>query len=113
MVRVNVKINIDADQIKRETYMNDDVGRFAANSIIRHTTAYVPYLNSPLSKSWYIEPWRIIYDIIYANYQWKGKDFNFTKEKHPKATHHWTEVGYEEQKGVILQEIEDYIKGRL
>ncbi len=113
MAKVTIKVDIDEEKIKKDIYLNDDVGRFAANSVLRHTTPYTPYLNGPLSKSWHITPWQISYDIIYANRQYNGKGFNFTKEKHPKATHKWTEIGFEEQKSVILQEIEDYIKGRI
>jgi hypothetical protein len=34
---------------------------------------------------------RIIYNMPYARRLYYGESFNFSKDRHPKATHHWFE----------------------
>ena len=66
---------------------------FAAETAARYMNPYVPMRDGFLSQNYitgvddlggyvkYVSP--------YAHYQYNGTDFNFSKEQHPLATHHW------------------------
>ena len=69
---------------------------FTAETSARYMDPFVPMRDGFLSQTYetgvddtggfvkYTQP--------YAYYQYNGEDFNFNKEQHPLATHHWDEA---------------------
>ena len=42
---------------------------------------------------------KVVYDTPYARRQYYGVNFNFSRDKHPNATHHW----FEKAKSIFLK----------
>lgn len=67
-----------------------------ANSCARYMNEFVPMQTGVLSQNYetgadaiggYVR-----YNSPYAHYQYSGEGFDFSKEQHPLATHHWDQA---------------------
>ena len=92
-----MEVHIDPEKILRSREGNFKKAQIVlSESVIADTDPYVPYLHGPLSKSAQtasdVENGKIVYDQVYAKRQYEGETFDFTKDRHPQATHHWFEV---------------------
>lgn len=85
------KVDISGITAKISKIKKDDtLGKFAASEAARMMQPYVPERDSVLINAT-IKPWKIVYNVPYARYQYEGvssggKALNYTK---PTATSHW------------------------
>lgn len=90
MANITFKVNIDADLYRVLDKILDNKTKLAIHNLFaKMNNDYVPFLEGPLSQTVQVFPDYIKYIQPYANYQYNGVNFNFTKDFHPKATHHW------------------------
>lgn len=88
---VTVKVDIDL-QKSCDARLTKQVKLFAANEAFRLMTPYVPMDTGMLAQTVDIQPGEVHYKVPYAHKQYNGENFNFSKEKHSKATAHWDEA---------------------
>lgn len=86
------------------------VGLFMAETVARYMNQYIPKYKGPLSQSYTPEPFKLTYFQPYAHYQYNGVNFNFNKEHHPLATHHWDEAVQRTHKNQIAKEVTAFIR---
>lgn len=95
--------------------LNDDIGRFTAETWAKIFEKYTPRDSGTLGEYYITEPWKITYDQKYAHYQWqgvskKGKPLNYNKEKNFLAQSHWEEAAFRDKKDLVARAITEYIK---
>lgn len=95
--------------------LNDDIGRFTAETWANIFKKYTPNDTGTLSQSYTTEPWKITYEQVYSHYQWegisdKGNPLNYSKEKNFLAQSHWEEAAFRDKKDVVAKAITEYIK---
>lgn len=112
-MNVKVEMNPSATIIKR--ILNDDVGRFTAETWGKIFEKYTPKDSGTLSQSYTTEPWKVTYEQKYSHYQWegvskKGNPLNYNKEKNFLAQSHWEEAAFRDKKDEVAKAITEYIK---
>lgn len=91
---ISTKVTIDEKSIrdKIEILLDDKTMLAVHNLFAKMNDPYVPFLEGPLSQTVVVTPRYLDYIQPYAHYQYNGVNFNFTKDYHPLATHHWDEA---------------------
>lgn len=113
MTRIKVQINNPNTILNR--ILDDDVGRYTAETWGKIFEKYVPMDSGTLSQDYITEPWKITYKQVYSHYQWKGVSksghpLNYNKEKHPLATKEWEKVAERNKKSEVARAITEYIR---
>ena len=95
--------------------LDDDVGRFLAETWAKIFEKYTPRYSGALGQYYTTEPWKITYDQKYAHYQWqgvskKGKPLNYNKEKNMLAQSHWEEAAERDKSSEVARAVTEYIK---
>lgn len=115
---MNIKVNINVDRAVNRI-INDDVKLFANTTWWRLYQEFVPMRNGDLygdaaitgkSDDVEITPEYIHHKVPYARRMYYGEDFNFSKDKHSKATAYWDKVAFNSQGDKLIKDIENYIK---
>lgn len=87
---------------------------FMANEAQRLMDGYVPMETGMLADNAdaYVEGGvgKVHYRSPYAHYQYNGDGFNFSKEKHPKATSHWDEAMKKDRGKDLANAVQKFIK---
>jgi hypothetical protein len=87
---------------------------FAASEWHRLYEPYVPMDTGVLKDTVAIRPKEIEHTSIYARYQYNGTNFNFRRDKHPKASAKWDQAAAGTQLPKLASSMQNYIdSGRL
>lgn len=111
MAKIKVEINIDGKKIANEI-ITKDVRIFANEDFWRLYEDFVPMRKGSLYTNKEINETGIYHKVPYAKKMYNGEDFNFSKDKHPKATAKWDEVAFISQGEILKRDIEAYIKSK-
>lgn len=114
---MSVQIKFKPPSAVLSRFVDDDVGRFAAETWAKMMTKYVPYRSGMLSQTYVTEPFKVTYIQRYSHYQWQGvsqsgNPLNYSKDQHPLVESHWEEVAEREHKREVAKAITEYIKRR-
>jgi len=91
--------------------------KWLTNTVAEHMDKYVPYDTGNLS-DYRIEDNNIVYNQLYAEYQWRGmredgthviNPDNRNRDHHPLATSHWDEAMKTAEMDDIVKEFQEYI----
>ena len=93
---------------------NGRVEKFFTQTVAKKMDKYVPMDEGHL-RQYKIHGNLIIYDQLYANYQYKGisksgKKLNYSKDKHPLATSYWDKEMWTAESKDIIRQVQNYIK---
>ena len=91
------------------------IEKFFASECAKAMDKYVPFDEGNLAQ-YKIQGNRIIYDQVYARYQYNGiskngKPLNYSHDKHPQATHHWDKVMWSAEGQDIIRKVQEKIGG--
>lgn len=91
------------------------VQKFFTSECAKKMDKYVPMRDGNL-RDYDIQGNLIIYDQLYAHYQYegiskKGNLLNYSKDKHPFATHHWDKVMWSAEGEDIVKTIQEKFFG--
>jgi hypothetical protein len=106
-----IKVNLGIDP-------NGRVQRFFATTCAKHMDKYVPFDTGALAR-YHIEGGnKIVYNQLYARYQYygiskNGKHLNYQKDKHPLATSYWDKHMWTAENQDVVKEVQNYIGGKL
>ena len=114
---MGVKVEMKPSSQIVNRILDDDVGRFLAETWAKIFEKYTPRDSGALGQYYTTESWKITYDQKYAHYQWegisdKGNPLNYSKEKNFLAQSHWEEAAFRDKKDVVSRAIAEYIKRR-
>jgi hypothetical protein len=127
-----VTIRIDNPNRSLNRILNDDVKLFASQTWARYFNKYVPRDSSVLKDTYELDPGKVTYTSVYAHFQWEGRvmvgqnsgsPWARSREKkvytnrnlqytYPKATSHWEETAYKNDKAAVARQITNYLKSR-
>ena len=112
-MKVRVEMKPSSQIVNR--ILDDDVGRFLAETWAKIFEKYTPRDSGALGQYYTTEPWKITYDQKYAHYQWqgvskKGKPLNYNKEKNMLAQSHWEEAAERDKRSEVARAVTEYIK---
>jgi len=125
-ISVGISLNTDSIQEKFNNLITEEVMLEIHNVFAKMCDPYVPFLEGPLSQSalaqvtaeyvgyggsHYVTENRPA-GVPYGRYQYYGEGFNFTKDKHPKATALWDKAMMREQGDVFTQQVKDILVRR-
>lgn len=129
-ITVDVKVDEVALEHTITELIDDKVMLEIHNLFAKMCDPYVPFLEGPLSQSGaaHVTKDFVAYGdaglairgehagetlpVPYARYQYYGKDFNFTKDYHPKATAFWDKVMMQERGQEFTAQVEEILKRR-
>ena len=103
--------NIDKKAILSKVKDNTEIGIFAAQSLQKHVSPYIPYNTGRLCNDVSFRPYEIHYNAPYARKVYNDMKRNFRKDKHPLATARWIEVAMPAVKKYWVQDIQNFIDG--
>lgn len=114
---VRVKVVMQNPHQTISHILDDDVGRFTAETWANIFKKYVPMETGMLSDTYITEPWKITYTQPYSHYQWqgvssKGTPLNYSKEQHRLARSHWEEDAFKNNKKRVANAITEYIRSK-
>ena len=109
---MEVELYIFNPQKTLSRILDDSTGIFVAETCARYFNDFVPMDRGNLSQTYTTEPFKIRYEQLYAHHIYNGDNLNFSTEKHPNASSHWDKPAMIAHRGVITQEITDFIKRR-
>lgn len=92
-MKISVKVDTSGIEAKIKRISQDrSLGLFAAEEAARMMQPYVPEREGFL-KNAVTQPWKIVYNVPYARYQYEGisKGGNQLKYTKPTAVSHWDE----------------------
>lgn len=110
---MSVKVKVDTSGVSKKVdriCRHEGVGIYAAETLARLMTPYVPMDTGTLSQSYTTTPYKVIYNQPYAHRLYEGDGFNFSREKHPLATAHWDEAVKTAKGKQLADEITKYIR---
>ena len=95
--------------------INQKLNLFMANECMRLMNPFVPMDTGALSQTVETkadnERGIVHYLVPYAHRQYNGTSFNFSKEKHPLATHHWDKAMMMAKGSQLVRTIDKYREG--
>ena len=113
---VDFKLNKTADQIIKDSGINDGALLFAANEARTLMNDFVPMKTGALADSvqTFVEEGRgvVNYTQNYAAVCYYGDNRNFSRDRHEKASAYWDRAMISANKGVLTGKVNDYIKNR-
>ena len=112
-MKVRVEMKPSSQIVNR--ILDDDVGRFLAETCAKIFEKYTPRESGALGQYYITEPWKITYDQKYAHYQWqgvskKGRPLNYSKEQNMLAQSHWEEAAERDKSSEVARAVTEYIK---
>lgn len=112
---MGIKVEINPISKIVNHILDDDVGRFTAETWARIFGKYTPKDTGTLSQSYITEPWKVTYEQVYSHYQWegiseKGRPLNYNKEQNMLAQSHWEEAAFRDKKDEVARAITEYSK---
>ena len=111
MAKIKVEINVDGKKIANEI-ITKEVRIFANEDFWRLYEDFVPMREGNLYNDTYIDETGIVHKAPYAKKMYNGEKFNFSKDKHNKATAKWDKVAYISQGDKLKINIEKFIKSK-
>lgn len=116
-MKINISVgdvNIDVRGMSHKLMNDPAFWSFAATEWHRLYSPYVPMDEGPLTNTVSIRPKEIEHTVPYARYQYNGTNFNFRRDKHPKATAKWDLAAAPTQAPLLASSLQEYIdSGRL
>lgn len=107
-------VNVDVHGITSRAKNDRAFWTYAAEEWHRLYEPYVPMDEGVLKDTVTIRPKEIEHTVIYARYQYNGVDFNFRRDKHPKASAKWDQAAAPTQLPRLASSLQAYIdSGRL
>lgn len=107
-------VNVDVNGIASRAETDRDFWTFAASEWHRLYEPYVPMQTGTLKDTVDIRPKEIEHTVPYARYQYNGSNFNFRRDKHPKASAFWDLAAAPTQLPKLASSLQAYIdSGRL
>lgn len=114
-MNITFKWNKSEPKLINDLGINQKLNLFMANTAMRLMNPFVPMDTGALSQTVEVtatdKVGKIHYQVPYAHYQYTGVSFNFSKEKHPLATHHWDKAMMLAKKNELIKSVEKYRKG--
>ena len=112
-MKVRVEMKPSSQIVNR--ILDDDVGRFLAETWAKIFEKYTPRESGALGQYYITEPWKVTYTQKYAHYQWqgvskKGKPLNYSKEQNMLAQSHWEEASERDKSSEVARAVTEYIK---
>lgn len=111
MSKIKVEINIDGKKIANEI-ITKGVRIFANEDFWRLYEDFVPMREGDLYNDTDIDETGIYHKVPYAKKMYNGEKFNFSTQRHPKATAKWDKVAFISQGEILKRDIEAYIKSK-
>ena len=109
---MKVSLQIFNPQKTMARILDDKTGIFVAETCAGYFDDFVPMDRGNLSQTYTTEPFKIRYEQLYAIHVYDGDNLNFSTERHLNASSHWDRPAMIAHRGVIAQEITDFIKRR-
>lgn len=114
-MNVTFKWNKSENKIIKDVGINQKLNLFMANTAMRLMNPFVPMDTGALSQTVETkadnERGIVHYLVPYAHRQYNGESFNFSKEKHPLATHHWDKAMLIAKRNELVKTVDNYRKG--
>lgn len=114
-MKTTFKWNKSERKIISDLGVNQKLNLFMAQECMRLMNPFVPMDTGALSQTVETkadnERGIVHYLVPYAHYQYTGESFNFSKEKHSLATHHWDEAMLIAKRNELVKTIDNYRKG--
>lgn len=89
--------------------------KFLDNEVLKDSAPYVPFRTGNLESSGIrgtrIGSGKVIYNAPYAKKNYYGKDFNFSKAKHPQACAFWFEKAKAQKKNAWVRGVNTIVRG--
>lgn len=114
-MEITFKWNKSESKIINDVGINQKFNLFMAQECMRLMNPFVPMDTGALSQT--VETKAdskrgiVHYTVPYAHRQYNGTSFNFSKEKHPLATHHWDKAMLTAKKTQLIKTLEKYREG--
>ena len=114
-MEITFKWNKSESKIINDVGINQKFNLFMAQECMRLMNPFVPMDTGVLSQT--VETKAdskrgiVHYTVPYAHRQYNGTSFNFSKEKHPLATHHWDKAMLTAKKTQLIKTLEKYREG--
>ena len=114
-MEITFKWNKSESKIINDVGINQKFNLFMAQECMRLMNPFVPMDTGALSQT--VETKAdskrgiVHYTVPYAHRQYNGTSFNFSKEKHPLATHHWDTAMLTAKKTQLIKTLEKYREG--
>ncbi len=113
---MTLKWNKPLGKVVEDATGGDATALFMANEAQRLMDPYVPMETGMLADNvdTYVErgAGKVHYRSPYAHYQYNGEGFNFSHEKHPKATAKWDAAMKSERGKDLVAAVQNFVKGR-
>ena len=109
LVDFNVSIDEKALAHRVDQLLDDKTMLEIQQVLADMCTEYVPYVSGNLLNSQYVTPDGVGYKADYAKEIYNSVDRPFSKDKHPKATHHWEQAMFEEHKDEFLERVKEIL----
>lgn len=107
-------VSVDVKGLTDRTLNDRSLWTFAASEWHRLYEPYVPMDTGVLKDTVTIRPKEIEHTAPYAHYQYNGTNFNFRKDKHPKASAKWDQAAAASQLDKLASSMQAYIdSGRI
>lgn len=114
-MKTSFKWNKSEGKIINDLGINQKLNLFMAQECMRLMTPFVPMDTGALSQTVETKADNkrgiVHYLVPYAHRQYTGESFNFSKEKHPLATHHWDKAMLIAKKTQLIKTIDKYREG--
>lgn len=114
-MKTTFKWNKSERKIISDLGVNQKLNLFMAQECMRLMNPFVPMDTGALSQTVETkatnESGVVHYTVPYAHKQYNGTSFNFSKEKHPLATHHWDKAMLIAKKSQLVNTVEKYREG--
>lgn len=114
-MKTSFKWNKRQSKIINDLGINQKLNLFMAQECLQLMTPFVPRDTGALSQTVETkadnERGIIHYTVPYAHRQYNGISFNFSKEKHPLATHHWDKAMLIAKRTQLIKTIDKYREG--
>lgn len=112
---MGIKVEINKEKVCRRLKTNNKIGLFLAQTWAKELNDFVPMDKGPLYTNKTIQPFKIIYNMPYAKYQFygrskKGRPLNYNREKHSLATSKWNEKGSRVKGKKVASELTAFLK---
>ena len=106
LLKVKVEVDTTGLEDRFVDLCNDPTLKLNMHRVLaKKCDPYVPYLNSPLSRTVQVTPDYIEYVQPYAHYQYHGVGFNHTLTYHPLASAEWDQAMLRDHREEFEQEL--------
>ena len=114
-MKTSFRWNKSQSKIVNDVGINQKLNLFMAQECMQLMNPFVPMDTGKLSQTVETkadnERGIVHYLVPYAHRQYTGTSFNFNKEKHPLATHHWDKAMLIAKRTQLIKTIDKYREG--